>query len=67
MRWAEATTAAFKREAGGAAVLHLACHGIADLEEPLESGLLLAGTGSPTCRAAKASASSERRTHACGT
>ena len=46
----EATTAAFAREAIDAQVLHLACHGIADLEEPLESGLLLAGNRWVTLR-----------------
>lgn len=39
----EATVLAFNREAPQADVLHLACHGLADLERPLESGLLLAG------------------------
>jgi CHAT domain-containing protein len=39
----EATTGAFRREAGRAGVLHLACHGVADLNSPLDSGLLLAG------------------------
>jgi CHAT domain-containing protein len=46
----EATTANFAREAGQAQVLHLACHGIADLEAPLESGLLLAGNRWVTLR-----------------
>jgi hypothetical protein len=46
----EATTAAFAREAGHAQVLHLACHGIADLETPLHSGLLLAGNRWVTLR-----------------
>jgi CHAT domain-containing protein len=39
----KATHAAFTREAPSAALLHLACHGMADLDAPLESGLLLAG------------------------
>jgi CHAT domain len=46
----EATSAAFAREAVHAQVLHLACHGVADLETPLESGLLLAGNGWVTLR-----------------
>jgi CHAT domain-containing protein len=40
---AEATFLAFERAAGSADVLHLACHGYADLDSPLDSGLLLAG------------------------
>jgi CHAT domain-containing protein len=43
LRNGEATVAAFEREAQGAALLHLACHGLADLETPLESGLLMSG------------------------
>src|SRR6185503_8601078 len=39
----EATPRAFLREAVEADVLHLACHGYADLANPLDSGLLLAG------------------------
>ena len=39
----EATTDAFRREVEGTGLLHLACHGVADLEAPLDSGLLLAG------------------------
>lgn len=39
----EATVGAFGREAGRAGVLHLACHGVADLDSPLDSGLLMAG------------------------
>jgi len=39
----EATAGAFGREAGSASVLHLACHGVADLDSPLDSGLLMAG------------------------
>jgi hypothetical protein len=46
----EATAAAFAREAGHLQVLHLACHGVADLEAPLESGLLLAGNRWVTLR-----------------
>lgn len=46
----EATTAAFAREAGHVQLLHLACHGIADLDTPLESGLLLAGNRWVTLR-----------------
>lgn len=38
-----ATPVAFERAAEQADVLHLACHGFADLERPLESGVLLAG------------------------
>lgn len=34
---------AFEQAAEQADVLHLACHGFADLERPLESGVLLAG------------------------
>ena len=39
----EATRLAFRRESARATVLHLACHGYADLADPLDSGLLLAG------------------------
>ena len=39
----EATRRAFLREAAKADVLHLACHGYADLADPLDSGLLVAG------------------------
>ena len=39
----EATVGAFGRKAGSAGLLHLACHGVADLDAPLESGLLMAG------------------------
>jgi CHAT domain-containing protein len=39
----EATFLSFEWEAAKADVLHLACHGLADLESPLDSGLLLAG------------------------
>ena len=45
----EATKRAFQREASDATVLHLACHGYADLVSPLDSGLLLAG-GAVTLR-----------------
>jgi CHAT domain len=38
-----ATPSAFERAAKHADVLHLACHGFADLARPLESGVLLAG------------------------
>jgi CHAT domain-containing protein len=37
-----ATARAFRRGAPAANLLHLACHGFADLEQPLNSGLLLA-------------------------
>jgi hypothetical protein len=37
-----ATSLSFEREASQASVLHLACHGFADLASPLDSGLLLA-------------------------
>ncbi|MGD9525355.1 MAG: CHAT domain-containing protein [Pseudonocardia sp.] len=43
MAGAEARPAAFRREAPRADVLHLACHGRADLDEPLNSHLLLVG------------------------
>ncbi|MGI9002904.1 MAG: CHAT domain-containing protein [Pseudonocardia sp.] len=39
----DAMPLAFSREASGSDVLLLACHGRADLAEPLRSGLLLAG------------------------
>ncbi len=39
----EATFLSFEWEAANADVLHLACHGFANLESPLDSGLLLAG------------------------
>jgi CHAT domain-containing protein len=39
----DARPVAFRREARQADVLHLACHGEADLDEPLNSRLLLAG------------------------
>ena len=39
----EATADGFRREAVAADRLHLACHGVADLDAPLDSGLLLAG------------------------
>jgi CHAT domain-containing protein len=45
----EATFLAFESEAPKADVLHLACHGFANLASPLESGLLLAG-GTVTLR-----------------
>lgn len=38
----EATSLSFEREAQKASVLHLACHGFAELASPLDSGLLLA-------------------------
>ena len=38
----EATTLSFEHLAKEADVLHLACHGYADLANPLDSGLLLA-------------------------
>lgn len=38
-----ATRLAFERKAVQANVLHLICHGIADLRTPLDSGLVLAG------------------------
>jgi len=37
-----ATALSFERQAPEASVLHLACHGFADLARPLDSGLLLA-------------------------
>jgi CHAT domain-containing protein len=40
----EATSHSFERLARAADVLHLACHGYAVLDSPLESGLLLADT-----------------------
>ena len=46
----EATPDAFRREASGATLMHLACHGLAVLEAPLESGLLLAGNRWVTLR-----------------
>jgi CHAT domain-containing protein len=46
----EATVAGFDREAGAADVLHLACHGFARLDAPLDSGLLLAGNRWVTLR-----------------
>lgn len=39
----EATFLSFEWGAAKADVLHLACHGLANLESPLDSGLLLAG------------------------
>ena len=39
----EATSLSFEWEAPKASVLHLACHGFAELASPLDSGLLLAG------------------------
>jgi CHAT domain-containing protein len=39
----EATFLSFEWEAPKASVLHLACHGFADLPSPLDSGLLMAG------------------------
>jgi CHAT domain-containing protein len=50
LRAGEATAAAFAREAGDAALVHLACHGVADLDAPLESGLLMAGNQWVTLR-----------------
>ncbi|WP_067792277.1 CHAT domain-containing protein [Actinomadura formosensis] len=38
-----ATLAAVQRGIAGADVVHLACHGFADLDRPLDSGLVLAG------------------------
>lgn len=38
-----ATPEAFERAAAQADVLHLACHGFADLERPLDGGVVLAG------------------------
>jgi hypothetical protein len=46
----EATRAAFEREAPAATLLHLACHVLADLKAPLDSGLLLAGNQCMTLR-----------------
>jgi CHAT domain-containing protein len=43
LRGGEATRRAFGRESARATVLHLACHGYADLADPLDSGLLMAG------------------------
>jgi CHAT domain-containing protein len=43
LRGPDARPAAFRREARQADVLHLACHGRADLDEPLNSRLLLVG------------------------
>jgi hypothetical protein len=43
LRGGEATRRAFRRESARATVLHLACHGYADLADPLDSGLLMAG------------------------
>jgi CHAT domain-containing protein len=43
LRNGEATFLSFEREAPKASVLHLACHGFAELASPLDSGLLLAG------------------------
>lgn len=42
LRAGEATSLSFEREARKASVLHLACHGFAELASPLDSGLLLA-------------------------
>jgi CHAT domain-containing protein len=42
LRRGEATFLSFEREAAQADVLHLACHGFAALERPLDSGLILA-------------------------
>lgn len=38
----QATSLSFERQAPEASVLHLACHGFAELTRPLDSGLLLA-------------------------
>lgn len=43
LRGGEATFLSFEWEAAKADVLHLACHGFADLARPLDSGLVLAG------------------------
>jgi CHAT domain len=43
LRAGEANLLSFEREAPKASVLHLACHGFAELASPLDSGLLLAG------------------------
>jgi CHAT domain-containing protein len=43
LRGNRATPLAFGRAVGQADVLHLACHGFADLVRPLDSGVLLAG------------------------
>jgi CHAT domain-containing protein len=43
LRRGEATFLSFEWEAAKADVLHLACHGFAALERPLDSGLILAG------------------------
>ena len=43
LRGGEATFLSFEWEAAKADVLHLACHGYAELERPLDSGLVLAG------------------------
>jgi len=43
LRRGEATFLSFEWEAAKADVLHLACHGFAALERPLDSGLALAG------------------------
>ena len=42
LRDGEATSLSFEWEAPKASVLHLACHGFAELASPLDSGLLLA-------------------------
>jgi CHAT domain-containing protein len=39
----KATVSALRREVEAVGILHLACHGVADLDAPLDSGLLLAG------------------------
>ena len=43
LRGGEATFLSFEWEAAKADVLHLACHGFAELARPLDSGLVLAG------------------------
>ena len=43
LRGGEATFLSFEWEAAKADVLHLACHGYAELARPLDSGLVLAG------------------------
>jgi hypothetical protein len=43
LRGGEATRLRFRSESSRATVLHLACHGYADLADPLDSGLLMAG------------------------